>query len=652
MIEKIVLKNFMSHEFSEVQFNGSTIAVTGDNGCGKSALLEAIPYAYFGLGRETKEGVSRINGDGSHTVEVWGTDGVVVSRGRKVGGAGFCEVRVNGELVSRGKDADEWVVNHLGMSADTFMLTSFFGLGDSYADKILGVTPSARIETLQDLAHVGPYRKLHAEAKARLVESDRAFESAKSKKEGAEAALEGTDDLPGQLKELSDTAKAASEGLLELRKERSDLQSQEEVYTAFVKERERVSTERRAIKVTIDNLLESKEELTEQFEDTKTQIEELRNEQIVDPEFRPVDELDAGIRESSTAAAVHKSLIDLYDLALSIPVDDAVCPLCKQPVAGDIIDSWKRAVTELGEELLEIKKTRSDLESERGVAEKYLRDVAAHKDAVERYLNDCESLRMQLVDVDKSLVKEEAELRKKDDRFVFLSDKLGDEYSGLRKSIEDVGERIDECQRKCHTAEGSMLQIRESIKRAEAAKKIIEDSKEEMKRARSGSRAAAVLRDAWSRYGIPLRLVNRLNARIEERATAMYQEFDNGRVEVREVEDRGKPGVQFYLVDRKGDRTYSQLSMGEKVMFFISIRVAISYIVAEDSPVSVDFLVLDEAMGNLSPARRDDMVRLVNKALRKMFPQVILVTHTTIPEIFDRSLEVSLQNDTSVVRVL
>jgi len=91
--------------------------------------------------------------------------------------------------------------------------------------------------------------------------------------------------------------------------------------------------------------------------------------------------------------------------------------------------------------------------------------------------------------------------------------------------------------------------------------------------------------------------------------------------------------------------------MGEKVMFFISIRVAIAQIVAEDSPITVDFLVLDEVLGNLSPKRRDDLVRLINKTLRKVFPQLILVTHTTMPDIFDKTIEVSMRNDVSSVAV-
>jgi DNA repair exonuclease SbcCD ATPase subunit len=46
---KLVLKNFMSHDSSEVELPPSgIILVTGDNGAGKSAIAEAIAYGHWG----------------------------------------------------------------------------------------------------------------------------------------------------------------------------------------------------------------------------------------------------------------------------------------------------------------------------------------------------------------------------------------------------------------------------------------------------------------------------------------------------------------------------------------------------------------------------------------------------------------------------
>jgi len=91
--------------------------------------------------------------------------------------------------------------------------------------------------------------------------------------------------------------------------------------------------------------------------------------------------------------------------------------------------------------------------------------------------------------------------------------------------------------------------------------------------------------------------------------------------------------------------------MGEKVMFFISVRVAIAQIVSVDSPLTVDFLILDEVMANLSPKSRDNLIRLVNKVLRKIFPQLLMVSHTPMRDIFSQTITVTAENDVSSIEV-
>ncbi len=69
MLCRIILDNFMAYGHQEVSLEGAkTIAVVGENGSGKSAFLEAVPYAYYGIGRGTLSELSRLTGDGTHQV--------------------------------------------------------------------------------------------------------------------------------------------------------------------------------------------------------------------------------------------------------------------------------------------------------------------------------------------------------------------------------------------------------------------------------------------------------------------------------------------------------------------------------------------------------------------------------------------------------
>lgn len=655
MIKRVVLDNFMSHEHTEIEFNGSTIAVVGDNGSGKSAFLEAIPYAYFGIAREVKGGLSRIKGDGSHRVEIWEDGDIRVIRGQKSGGAGFTEVRVAGEIVGKGKEAETWIEEHLGMNGDVFMLTSFFGLTDAHTDKLLRVQPASRLEAMQGLANVGPYRNFLATAKTQYKAAEGAYEREKARAEGAEAVLSDDEKLQDGLSAGHKVIEDQSEVIKKLKESRHDLQVEEEKYQAFVREKERLTVERDGIKRDVRRLEDEKDTLQSQAKTDKKTITENRKE------LAEAKQALEGSDEAAVSAEVAKFLediaatqavFDLKDTALHAPLAEAKCPLCEQPISQKIRESWASAVTELEEKIHEL----SEKESEGQEQLEKIRDLktmVSHLDRETKTLiSEVQKAEKRVAQIDRELRKLDGELKRKDDRFIFLVEKLGEEYQGLQQRIKEVNGAIDNANGILHMAKGEMEQLKAGLKRNAQSKKIIREARALMSRKRRNMEALNLLQQAWNRYGIPLQLIERMSRELEVRASAVYQEFDNGAIEVREVEDRGKPGIQFVLVDRKGDRTFNQLSLGEKVMFFVAVRVAIAQIVAQSKRIMVDYLILDEVMGNLSPKRRDDLIRLINKVLRKLFPQVVMVSHTEMRDIFTQTIRMKAENEVSVAEVV
>src|SRR5919197_3120252 len=69
-VTKVQLENIKSHVESEFTFARGTIAITGENGAGKTTIIEAIAYALFDLldykkddflRRGAKKGVVRVS---------------------------------------------------------------------------------------------------------------------------------------------------------------------------------------------------------------------------------------------------------------------------------------------------------------------------------------------------------------------------------------------------------------------------------------------------------------------------------------------------------------------------------------------------------------------------------------------------------------
>jgi exonuclease SbcC len=653
MIKSIKLKNFLSYEDAEASFDGSTVSITGENGAGKSSLLEAIPYAYFGIGREQKGGMSRIGGDGSHEVRIVEEGNVEIVRGRKSGGAGYCKVYSGGSLVSSGKEADGWIEEHLGMNADTYMLTAFFGLHDSRHDVLIRVPPASRLETMQKLAEIGPYKTFLKKVKSNLSESNFKYEKLLSMIEGTEAVMVDEKTIREGIDAANALLSEKSEELKELKRERTERQVEEEKYQAFVKERERLSADRKNIRKDIEAVERDLEDLDEEMVESGNSYESAKKSiELYEEKLKEVDmdELRSDSDNLKAERTESSHMLDLKKMAVSIS-GVRKCPLCGSTIDDSIFIAWKDDVSKLEKRIDALKAEIESTEANYTKLTVMSRDLDSTKNRIGIYLDTFEKAKKKMKELERERGRLESELENKENRYIDLTEKLGEEYSGLQSRIKELDEYIGTVLGQIGELNGEIKHLRESLKKSKSAQELVKTYRAEIKTVEKDISAYLLLQNAWSRYGIPLQLIQDMCKSIEGRSTAVYQEFDNGTIEVREVEDRGKPGIEFYLIDRKGERTFGQLSAGEKVMFFISIRVAIAQIVAAKKNVQIDYLVLDEAMGNLSEKRRDDLIRVVNKVLRKLFPQVLMVSHTEMRDIFSQTIKVSAENGISILEV-
>ena len=63
MLKELQINNFLSYAKETIKFPASsTIAVVGDNGHGKSSMLEAVRFALSGDGRDDLNGLIRLEG--------------------------------------------------------------------------------------------------------------------------------------------------------------------------------------------------------------------------------------------------------------------------------------------------------------------------------------------------------------------------------------------------------------------------------------------------------------------------------------------------------------------------------------------------------------------------------------------------------------
>ncbi len=183
---RLELKNFMSYgeDVPALDFSGMhTLCLSGENGHGKSALLDAITWALWGesrAGKNKHDELVRIGADEMSVHFTFEMDGqryrVIRKRSKKaVGnlwefqqetpdqglGAGWRSLTGN-----KSTDTGETIQKLLRMSYDTFLNSAYLRQGQ--ADQFVKQTPTKRKEILADILDLSRYDQLEAKARERM----------------------------------------------------------------------------------------------------------------------------------------------------------------------------------------------------------------------------------------------------------------------------------------------------------------------------------------------------------------------------------------------------------------------------------------------------------------------------------------------------
>ena len=183
---RLELKNFMSYgeDVPALDFSGMhTLCLSGENGHGKSALLDAITWSLWGesrAGKNKHDELVRIGADEMSVHFTFEMDSqryrVIRKRSKKAGG-NLWEFQqetpdqglgVGWRSLTGNKSADtgETIQKLLRMSYDTFLNSAYLRQGQ--ADQFVKQTPTKRKEILADILDLSRYDQLEAKARERM----------------------------------------------------------------------------------------------------------------------------------------------------------------------------------------------------------------------------------------------------------------------------------------------------------------------------------------------------------------------------------------------------------------------------------------------------------------------------------------------------
>ncbi|MEE9594452.1 MAG: SMC family ATPase [Candidatus Hydrothermarchaeales archaeon] len=671
IIETVELKNFRSYKNAVVEFDKGVNVIVGENGAGKTSILEAIDFALF---RETPSRV-KVNELITRGVE---SEGLMVALTFQANGRRFRVERTRGKAASdklfqdgtmltgdeKESQTTKEVEGSIHMDKKLFANAVYIKQGE--IDALLSQDPADRkklmgrligtedlenawnsmpalIDAFEGRLERGLEEKIEdagqkiSEAELRMralnEELSRIKESLKAeneKLEGIKKNLDGCGLLDDELSEVLNLFRN-SEGL------KKDL---EKIKEYRVKVEEDKKGYERYVEFT-----EKLDELKDVESDGKVAIEELQAKWM-----ETISELKGKIEgKKAGESRIRKAVNELEE------VDDR-CPICGQ----DLDEEHKgRIFEEYEDEMKKLKEERAQLEkglkkTEEAAAEEHAKAIAELKASFDAL----EGKRQKYADSYKEYLAAESFLKKfasdedklKED-IAAIDEKLSVKWGSIEGNAKEAGfyDRLQtmpkeewqssvrstrqEIQRSLDSINDELKKLEREQGRLEGELKAAGIGLEEHKKELKSMEAKTVENEKLLRFISLLKEIRvlfdkdhlqrelrvRHKPRIERYTREHFDKFNLAYTDVALTDD-----YSIKVYDSQGEKSADMLSGGERIAAALALRFGIANDLLE-SASAMELMILDEPTIHLDEHRRQELVEIVKRL--SSIPQTIVVTH-------------------------
>ena len=296
IVEEVSLRDFRSHARTKVSLTDGVTVIVGENGSGKSTILEAINFALFKGNRRSvllDDLIRRGTAMASVSI-IFHENGrrYRVERKRAVGraaGSSLYEIKANGEetLIAKGEaEVTREIERILGMNSEVFTSAVYIRQGE--IDALLSIEPSEKKKLIGKLLGAEALERAHNEMREIVGE----FERRKAALEGVESELaeirEEVERKRAEAEELrhvlEEAQQAKRKAVQALRKIEGEISAAEEG-VRLVQRRKLLEGELSHIREMLDRLehytarLEAVREKGERYKEIERRIAELREKE-------------------------------------------------------------------------------------------------------------------------------------------------------------------------------------------------------------------------------------------------------------------------------------------------------------------------------------------------------------------------------------
>lgn len=694
---KLELHNFLAYRDPDpLSFEGIHIAcISGENGAGKSSLLDAITWALWGKARsasaddliyqnlrETRVALEFEMGDARYLV--------IRQRSiEKKTALSLLELQVWDPAVGewRGlseptmRATQERIDGLLHLDYDTFVNSAFLAQGR--ADEFTAKPPFQRTQILAAILGLDRWALFEDRAKEKIRQSREKIQRVEERLSEMERELVRRNEYEEQLRQALRDAASSAGSLAELeaswtaieqrRAARAELERQAEEAARREQAAERELKEARAeldaLGKSADDAAAEKEAADLRVRRTALAARQPELERDLS-QIRELIGMAGRLRGENDALAPQTEPIKkrLETLETSTAPE---CPTCGQPLTPE---HRKRVMEELAREI-DSRREKFKTNAAR------LKDLAAEIDALQKDASALQAALQSLPALERKLAEADAALgaasgaREKipaaQSRASRWLKTLDDENAARRKIQDQMGEasagladaeklrvRLDRARLEKRLADERVGGARQTLAALEEIARQREERRTELDAARRGLSVFEELREAFGKRGIPTMVIETAVPEVEREANRLLGEMSGGRMRLRmETQRETKTGdardtLEIKISDELGTRAYEMYSGGEAFRINFAIRIALSKLLARRAGSRLRALFIDEGFGTQDAAGRERLISAI-QSVQNDFDRILVITHLDeLRDAFPARIEVTKTAGGSQVRVV
>jgi len=686
-LQNLTLKNWLSHKETTLSFQqNQKLLIDGNSGSGKSAVLEAIIWAFYGQGRTNNTSLVLNGADKAEVILTVDQDGreVVLHRTISAKGKHTLTIIIDGIAHPKTgvKDLQEWIEGDLTGASYLLFVNSVAYLQGG-ADNFVTHPATKRKELLLEIIKTIDFGDYYE----RVREKMREFEL-------TEAVLD-TEIATSQQSILS--SKAVLEGRPDVQNQLLSLETEEAVYNAQKAEKEAVIASKAIIKQTLlqneeardraetkvketttaMNVLEAKIEKYLE-ETTPSVLNEEQLEGLITKAKETVGDLDKAIAEATASNSRKMAVIVTRPVAKDFDGEQARLESEKKILQeantcpqGDQCPNTQATVKRISliEEMIKVNtanqiKYASELAEWQKEMEAFEENptedattLLAEKDRINSDLRHCETKLSQVQQSARSkqlAFEAQEQLAIKTGELFTLNNEvttlitlveatkleLGDSTSmesdllNINSALSNVKLTISSLQGKMgvfKSLEESLPVYEEKVKNGEENKAVISTSLQQL----------GLLKEAFGSKGIKSIVIDYLLPELEEKINGILSKMSDFRVLLDTQQERAsgegsKEGLFITIVNDQGEEMpLESYSGGEKLKIVVAITEALATL------QKCGFRLFDEVFTSLDEGSLESFVSVLDTLLVK-YPQVLCISHLAgIKAEFDDSVKIT-----------